>query len=73
MGGAFSTYGGKKRCIQVDKPEARRPLGRPTSGWEDIKMNLQEVGWGAWTGLICLRRGTGVGRLCMPLMDIRVS
>ena len=55
------------------KPEARRPLGRPTSGWEDdIKMNLQEVAWGAWTGLICLRIGTGVGRLCMPLMDIRV-
>jgi hypothetical protein len=42
---AFSMYGGKKRCIQVGKPEARRPLGRPMNGWEDdIKMNLQEVG-----------------------------
>jgi hypothetical protein len=24
-----------------------------------IKMDLQEVGWGAWTGLIWLRIGTG--------------
>jgi hypothetical protein len=27
--------------------------------WEDIiKMDLQEVGWGTWTGLTWLRRGT---------------
>ena len=25
----------------------KRPLGRPRRGWEDnIKMDLQEVGWG---------------------------
>jgi hypothetical protein len=28
-------------------------------GDDDIKMDLQEVGWGAWTGLIWLRIGTG--------------
>ena len=36
----------------VGKPEARRPLGRPRHRWEDnIKMGLQEVGWGCmdWT------------------------
>ena len=28
--------------------------------WEDnIKMDIQEVGWGTWTGLIWLRIGTG--------------
>jgi hypothetical protein len=28
--------------------------------WEDnIKIDLQEVGWGAWTGLIWLRIGKG--------------
>jgi hypothetical protein len=28
------------------KPEGKRPLGRPRRRWEDnIKMNLQEVGW----------------------------
>jgi hypothetical protein len=39
-----------------------RPEGRPRHRWEDIKMDLQEVGWGAWNGLIWLRIGTG-GRL----------
>jgi hypothetical protein len=31
----------------VRGPEGRRPLGRPRSRWEDnIKMDLQDVGWG---------------------------
>jgi hypothetical protein len=31
----------------VGKPEGRRPLERPRHRWEDnIKMDLQEVGWG---------------------------
>ena len=31
----------------MGKPEGRRPLGRPRHRWEDnIKMDLQEVGWG---------------------------
>jgi hypothetical protein len=39
--------------ILVERPEGRRPLGRPRRRWEDnIIMDLQEVGWGAWTGLI---------------------
>jgi hypothetical protein len=44
----------------VGQPEGRSPLGKPRHEWEDnIKMDLQEVGWGAWTGLIWLRIGTG--------------
>jgi hypothetical protein len=32
--------------ILVGRPEGRRPLGRPRRRWEDnIKMDLQEVGW----------------------------
>ena len=32
--------------ILVGKPEGKRPLGRPRCRWEDnIKMDLQEVGW----------------------------
>jgi hypothetical protein len=50
--------------ILVGRPEGWRPLGRPRHRWEDnIKMDLQEVGWGAWTGLIWLRIGTGGGVL----------
>jgi hypothetical protein len=41
----------------------RRPLERPTHRWEhNVSMDLSEVGWGAWTGMIWLRMGTG-GRL----------
>jgi hypothetical protein len=33
--------------VLVGKPEEKRPLGRPRRRWEDdIKMDLQEVGYG---------------------------
>jgi hypothetical protein len=33
--------------VLVGRPEGRRPLGRPRHRWEDnIKMYLQELGWG---------------------------
>jgi hypothetical protein len=41
---------GERRCasrVLVEKPEGRRPLGRPRRRWEDnIKMGHGEVGWG---------------------------
>jgi len=50
--------------LLVGKPEGKRLLGRPRCRWEDnIKMDLQEVGCGAWTGSIWLRVGTGTGHL----------
>ena len=50
--------------VLVGKPEGKRPPGRPRHRWEDnIKMDLQEVGWGAWTGLIWLRIGARGGHL----------
>jgi len=46
------------------KSEGKELLGRPRRRWEDnIKMDLQEVGWGAWTGSIWLWIGTGGGYL----------
>jgi hypothetical protein len=38
--------------LLVGKPEGRRPLGRPRR-WNNIKMDLGEVGWGDvdWTGV----------------------
>ena len=42
----------------------KKSLGRPRRRCEDnIKVDLQEVGWGTWTGLIWLRIGTGGGLL----------
>ena len=33
--------------VLLEKPEGKRPLGRPRCRWEDnIKMDLQEVGGG---------------------------
>ena len=50
--------------VLVAKPEGRRPLGRPRRRLEDnIKMDLQEVGCGVWTGLSWLGIGTGGGHL----------
>jgi hypothetical protein len=40
--------------ILVEKPEGKRPLGRPRCRWtNNIKMDLREIGWGAmdWTDL----------------------
>ncbi|KAJ4426618.1 hypothetical protein ANN_26416, partial [Periplaneta americana] len=31
--------------VLVGKPEGKRPLGRPRRRWEDIKMDLREVGY----------------------------
>jgi hypothetical protein len=46
--------------ILVEKPEGKRPLGRPRRRWVDnIKMDLREVGIGS----IWLRIGTGGGLL----------
>jgi len=47
MGEGRGVYG-----VLVGKPEGERPLGRPRRRWEDnIKMDLQEVGWG---GMDCI-------------------
>jgi len=57
MVGSCSTYGGRRGAYRVFvvKPEAKRPLGRPRLRWKDnIKMDLQEVGWEGmdWIGLV---------------------
>jgi len=39
--------------VLVGKPEEKRSLGRVRHRWEgNIKMYLQEVGYGAWIGFI---------------------
>jgi len=50
--------------VLVGKPEGKRPLGKPGRRWENnIKMDLQEVGWGGITELIWLRIETVEGHL----------
>ena len=50
--------------VFVEKPEIMSPLGKPRHRWEDnVKMDLPEVGRGAWTRKMWLRIGTGGGHL----------
>jgi len=50
--------------VLVRKPEGKRTLGRPKRRWVDnIRMDLQKVGCGIWTGLGWPRIETGGGRL----------
>jgi hypothetical protein len=50
-----------KRRVLVGELEGRRPLERPRRRWVDnIKINLQEVGW---TRSVSIRRVTGGGLL----------
>jgi hypothetical protein len=60
---------GKRRGayrVLVRKSDRRRSRGRPRLRWEDnIKIDPREFGWGAWTGFIWLRIGTGGGLLCI--------
>jgi len=32
--------------VWVGEPEGKRPLGRPRRSWDNIKLDLQEVGCG---------------------------
>jgi hypothetical protein len=59
MGDMRNTY-----KILVEKPEGKRPLGRPRRRWEDnIKIYLRTYGLGVWIGFIWLKIGTGGGLL----------
>jgi hypothetical protein len=46
---------GEKRgvySVLVGKPEGKRPLGRPRRRWENIKMDLQELGCGGMDWIV---------------------
>jgi len=57
----------------VGKPEEKKPLGRPMRRWEDnIKVDLEGVGWGACTGSIWLRIRNRWQALVNAVMNLRV-
>jgi hypothetical protein len=60
--------------IKIDRPEGKRPLGRPRRRWKDnIKMDLQEV-WGGRGDWMELAQDRDRSRaLVSTLRDIRVS
>jgi hypothetical protein len=66
MGEGKGTY-----RVLVGKLEVKRPLGGPRHRWEDnIKMDLKEVGWRAWTEFIWLRIGASGVALVNMIMNL---
>ena len=48
----------------MGKPAGKKPVGSSRHRLDyNIKIDLQEVGLGVWTGLIWLRIGTGGGQI----------
>ena len=59
--------------VLVGKPERKRPLGRPRRRWKDnIKMDLQEVGWGCGDWMELAQDMDGWRALVNTVMNLRV-
>jgi hypothetical protein len=62
MGGACDRYGASREAYRdlLGLPERKTQFGRSRHICKDnIKMDLEEVGWGTWIGLIWFKIGTG--------------
>ena len=47
-------------CVLIEKSMGKRPLGRPRLRWEDnIKMDVQEVGFGGMDWIVLAQIETG--------------
>jgi hypothetical protein len=59
--------------VLVGTAEGRRPLGRPRRRWEDnIKMDLQEVGWEGMDGIDMAQDRDRWRALVNAVMNLRV-
>jgi len=58
----------------VGKPEGKRPLGKPRHRWEDnIKMDLQEVGFGGVDWIELAQDRDRWRALVNAVMDLQAS
>jgi hypothetical protein len=66
MGRAWNTNVAKSYAYRrlVEKPEGKRPLGRPRCRWADnIKMDLRDIVWGVMDWIDVARNRTKGGIL----------
>jgi hypothetical protein len=59
--------------VLVGKPEGKRPLGRPRRRWEDIRMDLQEVGCGGMDWIGVAQDGDRWRAIVNAVMNFRVQ
>jgi hypothetical protein len=58
--------------ILVRKPKGNRPLGRPRSRWEDIRMDLRQIGWGGMDWIDLAQDRNQWRALVNTVMNLRV-
>jgi len=59
--------------VVVGKPEGKSPLGRSRRRWEDnIKMDLQKVGWGDMEWIAVAEDRDRCGALVNAIMTLQV-
>ena len=78
MGRTCSTYGAIQKYIGyrilVEKPEGKRPLGKPRRRWEDnTKMDLKEVGYDPGDGIALGEDRDQWRAYVRAVMNLRVS
>jgi hypothetical protein len=60
--------------ILVEKPEGKRPLGRPKRRWVDnIKINLREIDWSGMDGIDLAQDRDQWRALVNTVTNLRVS
>jgi hypothetical protein len=60
--------------VLVERPLGRRPFGCPRHGWEDnIKVDLQEVGWGGMDWIDLAQDRDRWRALLIAVMNLSVS
>jgi len=76
MGWACSVCRGERKCtyrVLVGRPEGLRPIGGRRRRWEDnIKIDLQEVGWGGMDGIHLAQDKDRWRPLVNALMNLQV-
>jgi hypothetical protein len=56
----------------VGKQKEKKPLGRPRRRWEDIRMDLREIGWGGIDWIDLAQDSDQWRALVNTVMNLRV-